>query len=278
MTIVPLGDVPTFLRDSLAIVRRGVATARSLNQTDPSLGIMADLPEKVDYEIMVVSSSQLLNRQTSMLVGDNGIESYNMVELSGDRDSELSSSLESQIEGSREAESELKEEISVSSDISTGTKNGIESSLTQDVNNEVSVDNSIEVSKDSSLERELSLVSKGESSLELSGEGNNKTGTSNRISSESGRDESKGTSSSVETDKTDGAVLNNSTDNESRKSNQTAKTNSTEKKSDKSNTKQIGQTAEWNIHQVRGFDQQTGRWGSQSFAPVQPPTQTLKCS
>jgi hypothetical protein len=278
VTIVPLDDVPTFLRDSLAIVRRGVATARSLNQSNPALGIMADLPDKVDYEIMVVSSSQSLNRQTSMLSNDNGIELSNVVELSGDRDSELNSSLESQIEGSRDGDSELRVEVSGSSDISTGIKSGRESSLTQDINNDVSGDNSIEISGDSSLEGERSLAGKIDASTESSKENNNKTGTSIRTSSESARDGSNGTSNSNETDKTDGVGIAGSTDNDLKRITQTATTNSTDKKIEKSNTTQKGSTAEWNTHTVRGFDQSTGRWGGQSFAPVNPPTQTLKCS
>jgi len=133
VTIVPLDDVPTFLRDSLAIVRKGVATARSLNQSNPALGIMADLPEKVDYEIMVVSSSQFLNRQTSVLSSDTGIESYNSAELSGDRDSETSSSREneSSLDGDRSLAGKLDSTIesSIENNNKTGssTRNSVES-------------------------------------------------------------------------------------------------------------------------------------------------------
>jgi hypothetical protein len=278
VTIVQLSELDEFLKDSLSIVRRGVANARNANQSNPMQGIMADLPEKVDFEIMVVSSSQLLNRQISTLSNDTGIERYNMVELNGDQDMELNTSRDIQIDHSNETEFESRIETSESSDFNTLFKSGGESSSTREVNNDISGDASIEFAGDSSAENEDSRSSKLEAINELSKDNNNKTSTSVRSSNESAADINNGTSNSIETDKTDGVGLNNATDIENKNSSQTAKTNSTDKKIEKNNTSQNGSTAEWNTHAVKGFDQSTGRWGGQSFAPVNPPTQTLKCS
>ncbi|NBO26617.1 MAG: hypothetical protein EBU96_07490, partial [Actinobacteria bacterium] len=64
MNIVPLSEVDLFLRDSLFEIRQGIATARNNNQSNPLLGIMVDLPEKIDFEMMVISGHQLLSRSS----------------------------------------------------------------------------------------------------------------------------------------------------------------------------------------------------------------------
>ena len=64
MTIVDLSELDTFIRDSLYEVRRGIANSRNATQANPLLGVMVDLPDKVDFEIMVTSSYQALSRQS----------------------------------------------------------------------------------------------------------------------------------------------------------------------------------------------------------------------
>jgi len=128
MTIVDLADLDTFIRDSLFEVRRGIANSRNATQANPLNGVMVDLPEKVDFEIMVVSGYQSLQRVSSTIEktkeslrgagserssnGESGVISES--ESSGDTkttttndsDSETSSASENESESSSENESE----------------------------------------------------------------------------------------------------------------------------------------------------------------------------
>jgi hypothetical protein len=220
VTIVQLSDLDDFLKDSLSIVRRGVANARNANQSNPALGIMADLPDKVDFEIMVVSNHQSLSRVASTTSSD-------------------SSSI-SEILGSRENGGSL-----------TGGSS-VESNSKSDLANESSLDtSSITNSK---------KADSGSSSFELDSE------TSNGNSKEYDNSSSKGYGTS------------DSNEKGTRSENRSATNTSSNNKNEKSKSMQIGRTRESNKHQVKGFDQSTGRWGGQNFAPVQPERQELKCS
>lgn len=74
MTIVDLADLDTFIRDSLFEVRRGIANSRNATQANPLLGVMVDLPEKIDFEIMVTSAHQSLTRNVVSSDSDNSSE------------------------------------------------------------------------------------------------------------------------------------------------------------------------------------------------------------
>jgi hypothetical protein len=74
MTIVDLSDLDTFIRDSLYEVRRGIANSRNATQANPMLGVMVDLPEKVDFEIMVTTAHQSLSRNITELNLDSSVE------------------------------------------------------------------------------------------------------------------------------------------------------------------------------------------------------------
>ena len=65
MIISPIADLDVVIRDTLREVRRGIATARSANQSNPTLGLMADLPEFVEFEIQVITGHQALSRDSS---------------------------------------------------------------------------------------------------------------------------------------------------------------------------------------------------------------------
>jgi len=220
VTIVQLSELDDFLKDSLSIVRRGVANARNANQSNPALGIMADLPERVDFEVMVVSNYQYLNRITSTSSTDTGLVS----ETSGSRENGTGGTLSSSIESDSKRDS--RNENSLESSTSTNTK--------------------------TSASRQSSTEGAGEGSQGTSGE----------------RDQSGSTGGGS------GGGNESGTKNDTRNSSN----NSNETKNENSKSRQSGQTMENNIHQVRGFDQATGRWGGQSFAPVAPIPQTLKCS
>ena len=65
MIISPIADLDVVIRDTLREVRRGIATARSANQSNPATGLMADLPEFVEFEIQVITGHQILSRDSS---------------------------------------------------------------------------------------------------------------------------------------------------------------------------------------------------------------------
>jgi len=82
----------------------------------------------------------------------------------------------------------------------------------------------------------------------------------------------------ISTSKENGTRLENGTEKANKSDTRNSTTSSSESKTENNRSRQSGQTAEQNKHQVKGFDQSTGRWGGQTFAPVAPVTQTLKCS
>jgi hypothetical protein len=97
MTIVDLADLDTFIRDSLFEVRRGIANSRNATQANPLNGVMVDLPEKIDFEVMVVSGYQSLQRVSSTIestkesLRGSGSESASIGESRGISESESSS-------------------------------------------------------------------------------------------------------------------------------------------------------------------------------------------
>jgi len=318
MTIVQLSDLDEFLKDSLSIVRRGVANARNANQSDPLLGIMADLPEKVDFEVMVVSSYQYLNRLTSSQSVNNEIS------FTGGLDSDN----QKETNSIQESFNRLKEDAEASLDVENvlDTEHSSDIEQSSDDEHDLSVDGSSttgsDISGDSSLQIDLSnrLEMRDENTEEIASTATSKSTTSKTGSNEVIKEESDELvseinkeiaqeiigekedevvsevegDSSLETSKEQEEGKENLQDNatgdsvslsgtyetgvSSRNESRKSGSNTSSTKTEKSNSKQIGQTIEWNTHQVKGFDQATGRWGTQSFAPVNVPPQTLKCS
>lgn len=88
MTIVDLSDLDTFIRDSLFEVRRGIANSRNATQANPMLGVMVDLPEKIDFEVMVTTAHQSLTRS--------------VVSSDSDTSSEVTTESQKSVEGSTE--------------------------------------------------------------------------------------------------------------------------------------------------------------------------------
>jgi len=220
VTIVQLSELDDFLKDSLSIVRRGVASARNANQSNPALGIMADLPERVDFEVMVVSNHQYLNRITSTSSLDNS----SIHEISGSGEHGTS-----------------------------GTTS-------------------------SSLESDAKIDSRNENSNESSTTTNKKISTSSQGSSEGTKDGSQGTSTEKDQSNSTGGGSGGGNESGTKTEKRNSNNNASDSKSEKSQSRQQGRTQEANTHQVKGFDQATGRWGGQMFAPVAPIPQSLKCS
>ena len=120
MTIVDLSDLDTFIRDSLFEVRRGIANSRNATQANPLNGVMVDLPEKIDFEIMVTSDYQSLSKSTVTKDLDNSSEVTSESSKSGNRSVEIggtavgtsSLTLSQNNEASKEDQTELSKEIS----------------------------------------------------------------------------------------------------------------------------------------------------------------------
>jgi len=146
MTIVDLSDLDTFIRDSLFEVRRGIANSRNATQANPLNGVMVDLPEKIDFEIMVTSAHQGLTRNVVSSDSDNSSEvtSESQKSLNASIESARaisrtsSGNLSQNNETSREGQAELTKEISQESqntqegDKRNGKAGSVESSQDSD--------------------------------------------------------------------------------------------------------------------------------------------------
>ena len=74
MIITPVADLDVVIRDTLRELRSGIAIARQKNQINPSAGLMADLPEFVDFEIQVITGHQALQRSVVGSDTSSGVE------------------------------------------------------------------------------------------------------------------------------------------------------------------------------------------------------------
>jgi len=122
MTIVDLADLDTFIRDSLFEVRRGIANSRNATQANPLNGVMVDLPEKIDFEIMVTSAHQGLTR--------------NVVSSDSDNSSEVTSESQKSLNASIESSSAVSRTSSVNLSQNTETSKEGQAELTKEVSQE----------------------------------------------------------------------------------------------------------------------------------------------
>lgn len=58
MIIAPAASLDLVIQETLAELRKGIASARQKNQNNPATGLMADLPEFIDFEIQVITDHQ----------------------------------------------------------------------------------------------------------------------------------------------------------------------------------------------------------------------------
>lgn len=148
MTIVDLSDLDTFIRDSLFEVRRGIANSRNATQANPMLGVMVDLPEKIDFEIMVTSTHQSLSKST----------------ISSDSDK------------SSEVTTETQRSITASTE--TGEAKGQTLSVSSSSNNDVSVEGQaeavLEIGNENGSGGDSEMSKSNTASIEGSGESDNK--------------------------------------------------------------------------------------------------------
>jgi len=135
VTIVDISELDTFVRDSLFNVRKGIANSRNATQSNPLLGVMVDLPDKIDFEIFVTSAYQSLNRISSSLESrndrDNVTSQNNTGNLSSDVERSSSSEQASDFsqgsgnEGDKRSGSGTEEDIKQGNETTTDTRSGI---------------------------------------------------------------------------------------------------------------------------------------------------------
>jgi hypothetical protein len=182
MTIVDLSSLDTFIRDSLYEVRKGIANSRNATQTNPMLGVMVDLPDKIDFEIMVSTNYQALNRIVST------------TETQGTSESEGNKSISIEAESSQEVQHDENK--------------GVSNSLSQNINNDLKTDTDSQYISSSGNESNTSFYSENEHRAGSGVELDVKTGQGIEQSMSSGTTTEMGTTESqgtiTETDESQG--------------------------------------------------------------------------
>jgi len=273
MNIVPLAEVDGFIRTALTEVRKGVATARNNNQANPLNGIMVDLPEKIDFEMMVVTAYQTLlkSSSTTETVANGDRMSVAAVDIAGSGLSETSGDLESDVETSSKRSGELETEASSNRE----SVQGSESDRSGEADGEVGSSSEAGTSGQSSLEASVNSGSSSQSDVESKrdSEGGGGPGMEN----ESKR--SSGGGGGVDTYRASGTgtVGGSESSNERKSGTGTKRSTRSERTNGTNRTAQSGQVWEQNTRFARTFDQSTGRWGTQAFSTPITPCR-LKCS
>ena len=162
MTIVDISELDTFVRDSLFNVRKGIANSRNTTQSNPLLGVMVDLPDKIDFEIIVTSAYQSLNRISSSIESrndrDSEVSQGNKGDFSSDNerssssettlDSSLGSGTETETKGGSGNEVDTKDGLGIETEIKNGV--GVET----DVKNGDGIKNNLNTSKQGEIHKE----------------------------------------------------------------------------------------------------------------------------
>ena len=184
MIIAPVADLDLVIRDTLREIRRGIATARSANQANPTAGLMADLPEYVDFEIQVITGHQALSRDSSDTDSGTTTNSDNNTDRSNNNDTSTESTNQSQSGSSnktRNASGSLSRSTQNSKSLSGSTSGS--RSISKSGSLSGSKSNSRSVSKSGSKSNSRSVSKSGSSSDSRSV---SKSGSKSRSSSVSG--------------------------------------------------------------------------------------------
>jgi hypothetical protein len=186
MIIAPVADLDLVIRDTLREIRRGIATARSANQANPTAGLMADLPEYVDFEIQVITGHQALSRDSSDTDSGTTTNSDTNSDRSNNNDTStefLNQSLNGSNNKTRTA-SGSSSRGSQSSKSTTGTSSSSRT-ISKSGSSSGSKSNSRSVSKSGSSRDSRSVSKSGSKSRSssVSGSGSNSKSTSRSIKS-----------------------------------------------------------------------------------------------
>jgi hypothetical protein len=186
MIIAPVADLDLIIRDTLREVRRGIATARSANQSNPTAGLMADLPEYVDFEIQVITGHQALSRDSSDTDSGTTTNSDTNNDRSNNNDTSTESANQSQSGSNnktRNVSGSLSRTVQNSKSL-TGTSSSSKSTR-KSGSSSGSKSNSRSVSKSGSSRDSRSISKSGSKSRSnsVSGSGSNSKSTSRSIKS-----------------------------------------------------------------------------------------------
>ena len=124
MTIVDISELDTFVRDSLFNVRKGIANSRNTTQSNPLLGVMVDLPDKIDFEIVVTSAYQSLDRISSSIESRKDIDAVVSGNNTADHSSDISLEQESSLTSDSSLGSGTEKEAKGGSEAETDKKSG----------------------------------------------------------------------------------------------------------------------------------------------------------
>ena len=186
MIIAPVADLDLVVRDTLREIRRGIATARSANQANPTAGLMADLPEYVDFEIQVITGHQALSRDSSDTDSGTTTNSDNNTDISSNNDTSTESTNQSQSGSSnktRNASGSLSRSTQNSKSLSGSTSGSRSISKSGSSSGSNSNSRSVSKSGSSSDSRSVSKSGSKSRSSSVSGSGSNSKSTSRSIKS-----------------------------------------------------------------------------------------------
>jgi len=72
--VAPFNLADAMITNVLSNVRRGVSLSRMQNTTDSTIGVMVDLPDKIDFEINLLKTHQFLARSVTTIDANNSSE------------------------------------------------------------------------------------------------------------------------------------------------------------------------------------------------------------
>lgn len=167
MTIVDLADLDTFIRDSLFEVRRGIANSRNATQANPMLGVMVDLPEKIDFEIMVTSSHQSLTRSVVSKDSDSSTEfsSEKQTSLTGTSENGAGSGNSTSSESVADTGRDLTGESSTTSENESSSQNSNDNDNKTETSN--NTESGTETSTKTQTNSQTQIQTKQSTSLQL---------------------------------------------------------------------------------------------------------------
>ena len=154
--LMPQNQLARNIDTILSQIRKGCARARVANQGDPTLGIMVDLPDGVEFEITVIREYQSLTRITNSV--SNDVAAIAQSRITGNEKSSESSDETVNEAGNEEKSQEISRQSQETTQDESTTRSG-----------------------SAETDRVVSTEAKGEDSEES--ETRDSTGTENRISS-----------------------------------------------------------------------------------------------
>ena len=164
--VAPFNLADAMITNVLSNVRRGVSLSRMQNTTDSTLGVMVDLPDKIDFEINLLKTHQFLARSVTTIDANSSSEGerVNASEISTNIGSDRTLSLSSDLSNATGTD----DSRSASSEIEGTASSEKDGSLSSEVSGnrvvELDLSNRNSISKDGSINNELTSEVSGDRS------------------------------------------------------------------------------------------------------------------